>query len=72
MFPCYVTLFFSVTHNQAVSQSFAAGTFIYVATVEVFSQELYGTPAQKRFKFLLACIGLLAMALLKLLEPPED
>eukprot|EP00957_Ditylum_brightwellii_P046711 3544747-Ditylum_brightwellii.AAC.1 len=70
---------------SAICQSFAAGTFLYVATVEVMSKEFFVecTPYEndiddgmgkrkKRLKFGVCCLGVALMALIKLLEADDD
>eukprot|EP00546_Thalassionema_frauenfeldii_P013231 CAMPEP_0178927662 /NCGR_PEP_ID=MMETSP0786-20121207/19346_1 /TAXON_ID=186022 /ORGANISM="Thalassionema frauenfeldii, Strain CCMP 1798" /LENGTH=334 /DNA_ID=CAMNT_0020603187 /DNA_START=87 /DNA_END=1088 /DNA_ORIENTATION=+ len=52
---------------EALCQSFAAGTFLYVASVEVLAKE-FRIGQQKGWKFAFCFIGFLLMASLKLLE----
>ena len=62
-----------VEMTSAVSQSVAAGTFIYVATIEVIAKEFSHTggcsPRTKLWKFTLLCAGVALSAMLKAYEP---
>ena len=62
-----------VEMTSAVSQSVAAGTFIYVATIEVIAKEFSHTgghsPRTKMWKFTLLCAGVALSAMLKAYEP---
>ena len=62
-----------VEMTSAVSQSVAAGTFIYVATIEVIAKEFSHTaghsPRAKLLKLTLLCAGVALSAMLKAYEP---